>query len=721
MTLATVARRPREGHRWSASLLGLPLAGAGAVADARGRRRCGGCGPGSRGWRSSSLVLALYPTRHRAALQQVHAAARRPGARAHRGAARALRLRVAGPVRDGRLEALEPRQRVLHRLRHAPSASCSSTRCSRASRPTRSRRCSRTSSATSSCSHVAKRIAWSAVAVARASSRCSRGSRRRLVLPGLGVPTRAAAIARPASRSCCSSSRCRCSRSCSRRSRRWYSRRHEFEADAFAAQHASAARARRRRSCKLYEDNAATLTPDPLHSAFYDSHPPAALRVARICKALAAARAHERRRPAAAHRCWSLAAAGIATAQSGKPYASGNAEAGAMLSQKDCVGCHARKFDGDATRIYTRAGPPVRTPAQLLAQVQLLQHRASTAVLPRGRSERRRLPRPRLLPVLAMATPLASARRHAGAAAARRGSPPRPSTRRSARCPAGRSTDGALAEDVPLRRLARDDGVRERGVGDRATRRPPSRPRRRLGPLHRHAGRRTTRAASRERPRAARRAPSAIARLPGATCSRGRRPRRRRLAPPLRGRARRRRGRRLRAQGPPHGGRVRRPRAQSRASPAAARSRRSSRARSLLYRSDAFREKVIAANVTQVVGVVAPDIAIDENLLNRWIIAAEARALPLRASSRTRRTCPASTRCARASRRTRRSAIRSSSARPSATSRRSRRACSPASARVLDRPVGHGQVDDPERAGARRRRAHGEVSAALGGGRHTTT
>ena len=33
---------------------------------------------------------------------------------------------------------------------------------------------------------------------------------------------------------------------------------------------------------KLYEDNAATLTPDPLHSAFYDSHPPAAVRIARL-------------------------------------------------------------------------------------------------------------------------------------------------------------------------------------------------------------------------------------------------------------------------------------------------------------------------------------------------------------------------------------------------------------------------------------------------------
>ena len=60
-----------------------------------------------------------------------------------------------------------------------------------------------------------------------------------------------------------------------------YSRRHEFEADAFAAQHASAV-ALVAALIKLYEDNAATLTPDPLHSAFYDSHPPAALRVARL-------------------------------------------------------------------------------------------------------------------------------------------------------------------------------------------------------------------------------------------------------------------------------------------------------------------------------------------------------------------------------------------------------------------------------------------------------
>jgi STE24 endopeptidase len=60
-----------------------------------------------------------------------------------------------------------------------------------------------------------------------------------------------------------------------------YSRRHEFQADAFAARHASAS-ALVAALIKLYEDNASTLTPDPLHSAFYDSHPPAALRVERL-------------------------------------------------------------------------------------------------------------------------------------------------------------------------------------------------------------------------------------------------------------------------------------------------------------------------------------------------------------------------------------------------------------------------------------------------------
>ncbi|MDD5388828.1 MAG: M48 family metallopeptidase [Gallionellaceae bacterium] len=60
-----------------------------------------------------------------------------------------------------------------------------------------------------------------------------------------------------------------------------YSRKHEFEADAFAARHSQpehliAALVR------LYRDNAATLTPDPIYSLFYDSHPKAVERIAKL-------------------------------------------------------------------------------------------------------------------------------------------------------------------------------------------------------------------------------------------------------------------------------------------------------------------------------------------------------------------------------------------------------------------------------------------------------
>ncbi len=59
------------------------------------------------------------------------------------------------------------------------------------------------------------------------------------------------------------------------------SRKHEFEADTYAAQQTSAADLIAALT-KIYNDNAATLTPDPLHSAFYDSHPPAFIRIGRL-------------------------------------------------------------------------------------------------------------------------------------------------------------------------------------------------------------------------------------------------------------------------------------------------------------------------------------------------------------------------------------------------------------------------------------------------------
>ncbi len=60
-----------------------------------------------------------------------------------------------------------------------------------------------------------------------------------------------------------------------------WSRKHEFEADAYAAEHADA-RDLVSALVKLYRDNAGTLTPDPLYSAFYDSHPPAPVRIGRL-------------------------------------------------------------------------------------------------------------------------------------------------------------------------------------------------------------------------------------------------------------------------------------------------------------------------------------------------------------------------------------------------------------------------------------------------------
>jgi STE24 endopeptidase len=61
----------------------------------------------------------------------------------------------------------------------------------------------------------------------------------------------------------------------------YFQRKFEFEADDFAAEHAQAAKMISG-LVKLYEENASTLTPDPLYSAFHYSHPPAAIRIAHL-------------------------------------------------------------------------------------------------------------------------------------------------------------------------------------------------------------------------------------------------------------------------------------------------------------------------------------------------------------------------------------------------------------------------------------------------------
>ncbi|MDZ7804166.1 M48 family metallopeptidase [Thiohalophilus sp.] len=60
-----------------------------------------------------------------------------------------------------------------------------------------------------------------------------------------------------------------------------FSRKHEFEADDFAARQSDAGTLIQA-LVKLYQENASTLTPDPVYSAFHDSHPPAPVRIAHL-------------------------------------------------------------------------------------------------------------------------------------------------------------------------------------------------------------------------------------------------------------------------------------------------------------------------------------------------------------------------------------------------------------------------------------------------------
>ena len=66
------------------------------------------------------------------------------------------------------------------------------------------------------------------------------------------------------------------------------SRKHEFEADDYAAEQ-SDANTLIQALVKMYRDNASTLTPDNLYSAFHDSHPPAPIRVKHLLSKLSTA------------------------------------------------------------------------------------------------------------------------------------------------------------------------------------------------------------------------------------------------------------------------------------------------------------------------------------------------------------------------------------------------------------------------------------------------
>jgi hypothetical protein len=67
----------------------------------------------------------------------------------------------------------------------------------------------------------------------------------------------------------------------------------------------------------------------------------------------------------------------------------GNADAkqGDALVAKDCVACNARRFDGDADRIYTRAEHRVRNPEQLMAQILYCNTELGTGYFPDGEED----------------------------------------------------------------------------------------------------------------------------------------------------------------------------------------------------------------------------------------------------------------------------------------------------------------------------------------------
>jgi mono/diheme cytochrome c family protein len=79
------------------------------------------------------------------------------------------------------------------------------------------------------------------------------------------------------------------------------------------------------------------------------------------------------RRPGALLAFSCLLAGGIATAfAQGQPapFRAGDAKAGRAMVDRDCVACHAQRFGGDPDEMYRRADRKVKTPAQLLSQVQ---------------------------------------------------------------------------------------------------------------------------------------------------------------------------------------------------------------------------------------------------------------------------------------------------------------------------------------------------------------
>lgn len=72
----------------------------------------------------------------------------------------------------------------------------------------------------------------------------------------------------------------------------------------------------------------------------------------------------------------------LATSVSAQGAPAGDPKIGKALHEKDCAGCHARRFEGDAAKIYLRPDRRVQTPKQLAAQVAYCNSQLATGYFP---------------------------------------------------------------------------------------------------------------------------------------------------------------------------------------------------------------------------------------------------------------------------------------------------------------------------------------------------
>lgn len=74
-------------------------------------------------------------------------------------------------------------------------------------------------------------------------------------------------------------------------------------------------------------------------------------------------------------------------AQAAAPFATGNAAHGKMLHAKDCAGCHAARFGGDGSAIYTRPDHKIRSAAALAQQIDMCSANLGNKLFPEDEAD----------------------------------------------------------------------------------------------------------------------------------------------------------------------------------------------------------------------------------------------------------------------------------------------------------------------------------------------